>query len=84
MKTNGPRIRLDVSCSDCEHHTTERYTCQGDSGREHYCNQPGVKMDNARGKFGARYIGETSQTPIWCPYYPSNIVREVERKNRGL
>lgn len=84
MKTNGPRIRLDVSCSDCEHHTTERYTCQGDSGREHYCNQPGVKMDNARGKFGARYIGETSQTPInLVPLLPVQYCSRSRAQEQG-
>lgn len=58
MKNKGPTVQLDVSCFDCEHCVTKRYTCQGDSGSEVYC---GV-MDN-------RHVGDTCwRTPNWCPY----------------
>lgn len=82
--TNGPRLRLDVSCFECEHRIYESDKCQGDSGHDHYCNQPGVKMDNAKGGFGPRYIGTTCKTPQWCPYYPSHVAMLVERQNKGL
>lgn len=81
MKTNGPKLRLSVSCSECQHVDSERYTCQGDSGHDWYCHQPGVKMDN-QGK--PRSIGITSKTPEWCPYYPAQLITQVDRKNRGL
>ena len=80
-KLCGPGLSLRVSCSDCEYSSTERYTCQGDSGRDWSCAQPGVMLDNVEGKFGPRYVGQTSQTPVWCPYYPSNIQRLVDRQN---
>lgn len=79
--TEGPHLRLSVECSNCNHVSSERYTCQGDSGREYYCNQPGVKFDN---KGQPRAIGSSAQTPKWCPWYPSNLQKQIDRLNRGI
>lgn len=81
--TNGPRLRLSISCFECQHRSSESDKCQGDSGHDHYCHQPGVKMDNVQGKFGPRYIGSTCHTPDWCPYYPSNILKQVDLANKS-
>lgn len=79
-KRLGPELRLRSSCFDCVHLTTERDTCQGDSGHDYFCTQPGVIMDNP--DFNKpRYIGSSSLTPKWCPWYPIHIETLVDRKN---
>ncbi len=59
----GPSVRLELSCSDCRHCKSARYTCQGDSGSDVYC-----------GAMNNRTIGDTSwKTPDWCPYFGDSI-----------
>jgi len=57
----GPKVRVEASCSDCVHCRNDRYVCQGDSGFDVSCGHPDVKGD--------RRIGDTTwKTPAWCPF----------------
>jgi hypothetical protein len=66
--TIGPIVKLDVSCYECTHCKTERYTCQGDSGTDVYCE----KVTDERGLM--RRVGDSSwRTPEWCPFLAGAI-----------
>lgn len=63
MKHQGPKKLISYSCFDCEHVVSERYVCQGDSGRDVYCTHSAVAAD------GPRSVGDSTwSTPGWCPY----------------
>lgn len=58
----GPMTTISRKCFDCEACQTERYVVQGDSGRDVYCAHPSFTE--------RRYIGDTRDTPSWCPAEP--------------
>lgn len=63
-KREGPSIRIDVDCFGCVHTESEKYQCQGDSGRDVYCIHPQF----GSGENERRHIGDTKwTTPDWCP-----------------
>lgn len=67
MKIEGPKIRIDASCSECRHEHSESYAVQGDSGHTVYCTHP-LSACQAGAKDGRKVIGDTTwQTPKWCP-----------------
>jgi hypothetical protein len=68
----GPTVKLELSCSECTHCKTSRYTCQGDSGTDVYC-------EAARDERGLmRRVGDTSwRTPDWCPFRDESIVSAI-------
>jgi hypothetical protein len=61
----GPRIRIEMSCFDCDYCVSESYRVQGDSGSDVYCLHPSIVPTAATPR---KYIGDSSwSTPIWCP-----------------
>lgn len=61
MKTKGPSLTVQASCSDCEWERSESYRCQSDSGHAVYCDHPSRPEGKGR-------IGDTTwSTPKWCP-----------------
>lgn len=73
MKTNGPKLRLEASCFDCEHCQSNGYKEQGDSGHMVYCAHPD--------KTGNGCIGDTTwDTPKWCPLLPAALAKFIEDK----
>ena len=59
--SDGPTVKLELSCFGCKHVRTERYQVQGDSGMEVFCDHPHFKP-------GCGLIGDTHwRTPAWCP-----------------
>jgi hypothetical protein len=72
----GPSVKLVLSCFECEHCGSTRYTCQGDSGSDVYCKA----MNN-------KPIGDTTwKTPDWCPFREVAInqaIANVSRPGKG-
>jgi hypothetical protein len=65
----GPSVELELSCFECEHCHTSRYTCQGDSGSDVSC----AAMNH-------RAIGDTCwDTPEWCPFRAEAIKAMAEK-----
>ncbi|WP_422923684.1 hypothetical protein [Singulisphaera sp. PoT] len=59
-QTNGPSVRIVLSCFNCKHETSESYRVQGDSGSDVYCTHPQCG--------GKKRVGDTRwDTPDWCP-----------------
>jgi hypothetical protein len=70
----GPRIRVLMSCFDCDFCARESYTYQGDSGSDVYCVHPEAAES---GKI-KRLIGDTNwKTPVWCPLRQAAIDKMV-------
>ena len=60
-KREGPSIKTTYSCFECKYETSKKYYCQGDSGRDVYCNHPSFE--------NKKVIGDTSWvTPKFCPF----------------
>lgn len=58
-KRTGPFLRVTATCSGCKYERTKGYRCQGDSGRDVYCDHPSSE---------GRHVGDTKwDTPDWCP-----------------
>ncbi len=75
-KQNGPRVRIDASCFDCEYERSERYVVQSDSGSDVYCVHPDVELRRRR-------VGDTTwHTPKWCPLLGQAIARLLEEHGR--
>lgn len=56
---SGPRLRVEASCSACEHVESEPYRVQGDSGHTVRCNHPRAPKDgNAAGPLRNRIMLE--------------------------
>lgn len=70
MKTDGPKVRLELSCFDCKHEESVSFRCQSDSGHDVYCTEPTV---------GRKHISSYSwNTPDWCPLRAAAIAKAVE------
>jgi hypothetical protein len=70
--TIGPTVKLELSCFECTHCKTSRYTCQGDSGTDVSC----AAVLDERGLM--RTVGDTCwRTPDWCPYRAEAISAEI-------
>lgn len=66
---SGPTVKLELSCFDCQHCKSSRYTCQGDSGSDVFC-----------GAMNNRTIGDTTwKTPEWCPFRAAAIREMVSQ-----
>lgn len=74
-KRDGPSIKLEISCFDCVHCTSESYRVQSDSGSDVYCIHP----DASQGRGNRRFVGDTNwDTPKWCPLRGRTIAEFVE------
>lgn len=72
---HGPRVRIELSCFDCDFCTSDRYTCQGDSGHDVYCIYPN-KVDTVATR--RRHVGDSNwSTPTWCPLRQAAINKMV-------
>jgi len=73
-RIEGPTLRVDASCFDCRHESSESYAVQGDSGHSVYCT-----LITPR-----RSIGDSSwRTPEWCPLLAVARQRLVESLSPG-
>ena len=60
-KREGPEVKTTYSCFGCNYEISESYSCQGDSGRDVYCQHPTFET--------RRLIGDTTwYTPKFCPF----------------
>lgn len=74
----GPRLKVEMSCFDCDYCVGESYRCQGDSGTDVYCIHPSMADTVATPR---KLIGDTNwSTPAWCPFRQ----QAIENMARGL
>lgn len=74
LSMQGPRVKIELSCFDCDFCTSESYACQGDSGSDVYCIHPeAVEAGKDR-----RHVGDSRwTTPVWCPLRQAAIDKMV-------
>lgn len=75
----GPRVRIELSCINCDHCIGESCTCQSDSGVDVYCIYPST-ADIIGGN--SRLIGDSNwSTPSWCPLRQQAIDKLLSELN---
>lgn len=79
-KTDGPRINIAASCFDCKYETSERFSCQGDSGADVYCTHPNNGNPNPHANHRHhRHVSSYSwNTPNWCPLLAQAIAAKTQ------
>lgn len=71
----GPRIRIELSCFDCDHCISEGYACQSDSGVDVYCIYPNTTDTVSTER---KRVGDSNwNTPAWCPLRQDAIDKMV-------
>jgi hypothetical protein len=69
QKTNGPRIRLELTCFDCHWCRSAQYQVHSQDGHNVYCDHP-----ICGGEGQGRYIADTRwDTPAWCPLRTARV-----------
>ena len=84
------RISVQGSCEGCEYNSSEKYSCQSDWGFDHYCSHscilsvipsphfPVVAISGGSDIPLRLALGESNNTPRWCPFVDQEAWEWIE------